>query len=1355
MKKMENYFLGLDIGTDSVGYAVTNEEYSLVKHKSELMWGVHLFDGAMTSTERRTFRTARRRLDRKQQRIQHIDDIFALEIGKIDPQFFIRKKESALWRDDAKEPFAIFNDIGFTDKEYYKKYPTIHHLIWELIEDKTPHDIRLVYIAIAWLVAHRGHFLNEVSKENLKDVLDINQVYESLYNSFEDEKPWGDIDVEELGKILKKKIGIGAKYKELCLFLYNEPKANKEITDSFSFSKEGILKLLCGGEYSAEKLFGKEEYHELPSLKMSMKDEDLASVLVSLGDDADLVVKIKAFYDWTVLSDILSEGEYISKAKITVYNQHKADLKLLKYLVKRYIPEKYNDVFKKIDEKLDNYVAYSGNFKSDDNRAGQKKKNKEAFCKYITSLFKNVEVIDEDKEAYEDMNSRLALRTFMPKQVDSDNRVLPYQVYWAELDAILKNASEYLPFLNKEKDGYTAKSKIMSVFEFRIPYFVGPLNRHSDKSWFVRASEGRIYPWNFSEKIDFEASEQAFIDKLTNRCTYLPSCNVVPKCSLIYQKFTLLNEINCISVQGKRISVCLKQKIYTELFLKKKKVSIKDIKDLLLSEGIYNKEDLENISGMDLNIKPSLSSHIAFRNLLNSGQLSEEDVEEIIKRSTYSESKARFSLWLEKHYSHLSKEDKKYICSLKFKDFGRLSKELLCDLQGCNKETGEIHSIIGLMWETNQNLNEILFSNYSFREEIEELQKEYYDANPKTLSERLDEMYVPNGVKRSIIRSMDIVSDVVKVCGKSPQKIFIEMSRGDIEDRKAPKTSRLKQLEELYSKIKNEDVKELWESLKAMGDDANNKLQSEWLYLYYLQLGRCMYTFNPIELSQASRELYNIDHIYPRSKVKDDSVLNNKVLVLSTVNASKRNGVIDTEIRSKMKDFWKMLLDNGLITEEKYKRLTRVTPFTEDEEWGFINRQLVETRQATKAIATLLKEKYPESEIVYVKAGLVSDFRNEFKLHKSRCVNDLHHAKDAYLNIVAGNVYNECFTKKWFLENRDNYSIKTGVLFGKKQVRNGNVVWNGNVSLDKVKNIVMNKNSVHFTKYAFCRYGGFFDQMPVKAATSDLVPRKEGLPTEKYGGYNKKSASFFAVVKFKVCKKSDIWLMPVDLLIADKFLKDEEFAKNYAFRELSKVQSKKVEEVSFPLGMRALKINTMLEFDSTKMCLSGKSSGGSKIILSMMKPLLIGHEWETYVKRLERFWEKQKENPRLKFVEEFDKISKENNLRLYDILTEKLDAKAYKKRPANPAEALRKGREKFVLAEINEQVSCLLQIVEVFGRKSGGCDLYLIGAGKTAASNTLSAFVSNWKKAYSSVRIIDASASGLYECKSENLLNLL
>ena len=86
------YYLGLDIGTDSVGYAVTDTDYILSKFNGEPMWGAMLFGGANAAADRRAYRTARRRLDRRQQRVQLLEELFAGEICRTDPCFFIRRK---------------------------------------------------------------------------------------------------------------------------------------------------------------------------------------------------------------------------------------------------------------------------------------------------------------------------------------------------------------------------------------------------------------------------------------------------------------------------------------------------------------------------------------------------------------------------------------------------------------------------------------------------------------------------------------------------------------------------------------------------------------------------------------------------------------------------------------------------------------------------------------------------------------------------------------------------------------------------------------------------------------------------------------------------------------------------------------------------------------------------------------------------------------------------------------------------------------------------------------------------------------------------------------------------------------
>lgn len=75
-----------------------------------------------------------------------------------------------------------------------------------------------------------------------------------------------------------------------------------------------------------------------------------------------------------------------------------------------------------------------------------------------------------------------------------------------------------------------------------------------------------------------------------------------------------------------------------------------------------------------------------------------------------------------------------------------------------------------------------------------------------------------------------------------------------------------------------------------------------------------------------NQNIYDVDHIFPRSKVKDDS-LDNRVLVKKQVNAHKDNTYpLDSSIREKMKGFWHLLMDKGLISKKKYERLTMPQP---------------------------------------------------------------------------------------------------------------------------------------------------------------------------------------------------------------------------------------------------------------------------------------------------------------------------------------------------------------------------------------------------------------------------------------------
>lgn len=504
---------------------------------------------------------------------------------------------------------------------------------------------------------------------------------------------------------------------------------------------------------------------------------------------------------------------------------------------------------------------------------------------------------------------------------------------------------------------------------------------------------------------------------------------------------------------------------------------------------------------------------------------------------------------------------------------------------------------------------------------------------------------------------------------------------------------------------------------------------------------------------------YDIDHIFPQSKINDDS-LHNKVLVKSQLNGEKSDDYpIKAEIRNKMHPLWKNLFyrDPKNPTDKvKYERLTRSTPFTEDELAGFIERQLVETRQSTKAVATLLKEMFPDSKIVYVKAGQVSEFRHDFDMLKCREINDLHHAKDAYLNIVIGNVHDVKFTSNPmnFVKNADkHYTIKVKETLKHKVSRNGETAWNPETDFDTVKRM-MSKNSVRYVRYCYKRKGGFFNQNPDRAGNPDLARLKKDLDPVKYGGYNSKSISCFSLIK---CTGVGAVIIPVELLCEKSYFSDDSFASEYAYSVLKNALPAKniakisIDDISFPLKRRPIKINTLFEFDGYRVNIRSKDSYHYFTISSAMAAIY-SKDTSDYIKAVSSYIDKSDKGSKFKPGEAFDVLS---NLKVYDEIAKKCISEPFSKisKLAEAGKKMEEGRDKFAELSIIEQMKTLLLLVDVL--KTGRintCNLKPVGGVESYHTERMSAILKNTK--YSDIRIIDQSPTGLYEKKSDNLLEL-
>lgn len=329
-RKEGKYYIGLDVGTESVGWAVTDEEYDLLRCNGKHMWGVRLFNEACDVSTRRTARSSRRRLERTKTRLQTLEMLMNNAIVKKDPYFFRRLHESSLVideRTDQTDKYALFNDPDYKDEDYQKQYPTVYHLRSELIHSTEPHDVRLVYLAIHHILKNRGHFLFETGEnedektfdESYDDLMEklaqFNLDFESADRNKIRDAMYSDQSLTEAKKVLKT----------AC--------ADVKPSDDAMIDALAFTDLLGGGKVSLSKLFKDDELKECEIPSISLKDnldENYDRLNSIIGDRTDVIFCAKELYDIATLGKLMGNDKYISDAKIRLYEKNRKDLAILK-----------------------------------------------------------------------------------------------------------------------------------------------------------------------------------------------------------------------------------------------------------------------------------------------------------------------------------------------------------------------------------------------------------------------------------------------------------------------------------------------------------------------------------------------------------------------------------------------------------------------------------------------------------------------------------------------------------------------------------------------------------------------------------------------------------------------------------------------------------------------------------------------------------------------------------------------------------------------------------------------------------------------------------------------------------------
>ncbi len=1324
---MEKFYLGLDVGTDSVGIACTNEDYELLRAKGKDLWAVRLFEEAKTAAERRSKRTARRRLQRRAWRVDLLQELF--EPYMSDSLFFPRLNNSGFVYEDKDAilgaPYSLFADKNYTDKTFYKEYPTIYHLRKDLMYGDKKYDLRLYYLAVHHIVKYRGHFLFE--GQSMSDIHDfrvlLDKLNQAAEESFFENTPI--ISAEKSDEL--KEIALNK-----SLRLNDKKKKCRSLLNAMKSPLKDIVTLMLGGSAKPCDIFDNDEYKQLKSISFKgMTEDEFSAYEDTFGDDFAYLQALKKIYDYIVFEQTLDGNDYISEAMIKIYDKHASDLRRLKKFLAENCPhETYLKVFKSVSEK-NNYAAYIGYTKVGKKKVKLKKcTDKAEFDKFLKKIVSEVKVSDGDTEK-EKLLSEIENGDFLPKILNADNGTVPYQINGVELNRILENlCRDYPDFASAVDGGLSIANKIKSIFEFRIPYYVGPLNTYhlkdGDKgnSWAIRRSEGRILPWNFDEKIDRAKSNESFMRRMTNKCTYLYCENTLPKCSILYQKFNTLNQLNNLKIDEQPISVELKQAIYNDLFLKDKRVTKNRIRKYIVDRGWApsSRESEISLSGFDGEINVSMSSYIMLKNILGDFVDENTDIcEDIILWHTLNTDKGIVENLIKSEYGHIGKiaENLKRLKGItSFKDFGKLSKKFLSEIKGAYRETGEVATVISMLYETNLNLNRILWDKrFTFMEAI--------DAENNVSSEdiaygALEDMGLNPQVRRGVWQALKMTDECISAVDRAPDKIFVEVTRGCGEKGKRTESRKMK-IEKLYETA--HDVDELLSELKTRSE---SDLRQERLYLYFLQLGKCAYSGRQISLDDLNGNTYDVDHIVPQSLVKDDSI-DNKVLVYRECNAKKTNIYPVPEQFRSMRKMWDRLKAQGLMSAKKYSLLTRTEPLAESDYNDFISRQLVVTGQTAKAVAELLKRKYENSgtKIFYSKGSNVSDFKSKYDIVKCRETNDLHHARDAYLNIVVGNVFDTRYSEAWF-KSRDTYDKWRNYDRTKIFDREIDGAWHGQDTLVKVKATV-GKCSIGVTRYAFTGKGKFYDETVYGKDGGAQLPRKEGkagslspyADVEKYGGFKSPFTAYFVVVKSVDKKGNPIKTLEAIPIIVDyKSKNDSRAVMNY----LCNVRRLKDPTVL----VEKIKTHTLLEINGTPGWIAGIT--GSRILLHNAVQWYTSSETDRYVKALAKLDEADKskrisdeERNRAEFEMSTNRfkevkcaVNAINNLKLYDEIIERLGRKIYGGLSSVRTFRgnLSKSREKFVALSVIDQAKVLLQCVKFMKCNAEAADLSLVGCGK-------------------------------------------
>lgn len=569
------------------------------------------------------------------------------------------------------------------------------------------------------------------------------------------------------------------------------------------------------------------------------------------------------------------------------------------------------------------------------------------------------------------------------------SNVFTISAYRKELEAFFDTQQKYHDFLSK-----AFIDQYFQIFNRKRKYYDGPGNELS------RTDYGK-YTTKIDEETGAYITEKNIFDKLVGTCSVYPEEQRAAGASYTAQEFNALNDLNNLKINGRKLEQEEKEQIIRG-YKTEKTVNVRKLIKAAIGE------EIESLSGarVDKDDKEIFHTFETYRKMkkelekegLDIERFQTEELDEIGRILTLNTDKESIEEAIDDKALNLTADEKNCLVEFRKKNTSAFSKWQSLSLK-------IMRELIPELYRQPKEQMTLLTEMGVFRSNTDR----YKDCGKIPAEDVLEEIYNPV-VRRSVRIAVQIINALVKKYG-NPEEIVIEMPRDKNEDdqKKRIKEAQRKQEKELTSII--EKIKKEYNITIGESDYRKHQQLKLKLKLWNEQGGRCLYSGKTIQITDLLNqpELFEIDHIIPRSISFDDS-RTNKVLVYRTENQEKGNKTPYFYLRSQDRDWayetYKAyvgeLASKKSISRKKVQNLLYTEDITKIEVLrGFVSRNLNDTRYASRVILNILQDYFRAKEtgtkVKVIRGSFTAQMRNNLRLDKDREESYSHHAVDAML----------------------------------------------------------------------------------------------------------------------------------------------------------------------------------------------------------------------------------------------------------------------------------------------------------------------------------------------------------------------